>query len=180
LLYEIISFFSDSVKRSFKRSGSTSRRSSFRTNPNLTPADRTSSQEHDDSNSPSSNKETRTSTNSLTNSSGPNLNGILDNHYIDNNNLSPSSIPLHDQDENDDDDPLVEHIQTEDGRVQDIHVYQVYLLGMSGTGKCSLIRQFKSTEYRGIYDYSSSVGKCIYIVVVVVLLLSRKKLLIDS
>jgi hypothetical protein len=31
---------------------------------------------------------------------------------------------------------------------------------MSGTGKCSLMRQFKSTEYRGIYDYSSSLGKC--------------------
>jgi hypothetical protein len=31
---------------------------------------------------------------------------------------------------------------------------------MSGTGKCSLLRQFKTTEYRGIYDYSSSVGKC--------------------
>ncbi|CAF5138724.1 unnamed protein product, partial [Rotaria sp. Silwood1] len=55
------------------------------------------------------------------------------------------------------DNPLVERIQTEDGRVQDIHVYQVYLLGMSGTGECSLMRQFKSTEYRGIYDYSSSV-----------------------
>jgi hypothetical protein len=34
---------------------------------------------------------------------------------------------------------------------------------MSGTGKCSLLRQFKTTEYRGIYDYSSSVGKLIYI-----------------
>ena len=34
---------------------------------------------------------------------------------------------------------------------------------MSGTGKCSLLRQFKTTEYRGIYDYSSSVGKLMYI-----------------
>ncbi|CAF4437709.1 unnamed protein product, partial [Adineta steineri] len=67
-------------------------------------------------------------------------------------------VPLQDQIENDEDDDeqLVERIQTEDGRVQDVHVYQVYLLGMSGTGKCSLMRQFKSTEYRGIYDYSSS------------------------
>jgi hypothetical protein len=32
---------------------------------------------------------------------------------------------------------------------------------MSGTGKCSLLRQFKTTEYRGIYEYSGSVGKLI-------------------
>ncbi|CAF0912610.1 unnamed protein product [Rotaria sp. Silwood1] len=148
----------DSFKRSFKRSGSISRRSSFRANPNITPNDRTPSQEHDTNNSPSSTKEIRTSKNSLTNSSGANLNGLLDSHVIDSNPTS-STIPLQDQDENyeDDDNPLVERIQTEDGRVQDIHVYQVYLLGMSGTGKCSLMRQFKSTEYRGIYDYSSSV-----------------------
>jgi hypothetical protein len=92
-----------------------------------------------------------------------NLTGILDNHFTD-NNLPPSSIPLqieveNDDEDEDDDDPLVERIQTEDGRVQDVHVYQVYLLGMSGTGKCSLLRQFKTTEYRGIYNYSSSIGK---------------------
>ena len=91
--------------------------------------------------------------------------GIVDSHFIE-NSLSPPSAPLHDQneeeedDDDDDDNPLVERVQNEDGRLQDIHVYQVYLLGMSGTGKCSLIRQFKSTEYRGIYNYSSSVGKC--------------------
>ncbi|CAF2956650.1 unnamed protein product [Rotaria sp. Silwood2] len=150
----------DSFKRSFKRSGSISRRSSFRANPNITTNDRTSSQEHDTNNSPSSTKEIRTSKTSLANSSGANLNGLLDSHFID-SNPSSSTIPLQDHDENydDDDNPLVERIQTEDGRVQDIHVYQVYLLGMSGTGKCSLMRQFKTTEYRGIYDYSSSVVK---------------------
>ncbi|CAF0780110.1 unnamed protein product [Rotaria sordida] len=148
----------DSFKRSFKRSGSTSRRSSFRTNPNITTNDRTSSQEHDANNSPSSNKEIRTSKTSLTNSSGLNLNGLLDSHFIDNNPTS-STIPLQDQDENDEDDDntFVERIQTADGHVQNIHVYQVYLLGMSGTGKCSLMRQFKTTEYRGVYDYSSSI-----------------------
>ena len=66
-----------------------------------------------------------------------------------------------DDDDDDEDSPIVERVQTEDGRLQDIRIYQVYLLGMSGTGKCSLIRQFKSTEYRGIYDYSSSIGKCV-------------------
>ncbi|CAF0991745.1 unnamed protein product [Adineta steineri] len=147
----------DSFKRSFKRSGSISRRSSFRANSNMTTNDRTSSPEHDLNTSPTSAKEIRTSTHSLSNSVGINLNGILDTHYID-NNLSPLMVPLQDQIENDEDDDeqLVERIQTEDGRVQDVHVYQVYLLGMSGTGKCSLMRQFKSTEYRGIYDYSSS------------------------
>jgi hypothetical protein len=159
--------FSDSFKRSFKRSGSISRRSSFRANTNITPNDRTSSPEHDINNSPSLTKEIRTSSHSLTNVPAVNLNGILDSNYIENNSL-PVSVPLQNQDENggadgdnDDDDQLVERIQTADGRVQDVHVYQVYLLGMSGTGKCSLMRQFKSTEYRGIYDYSSSLGKCI-------------------
>ncbi|CAF3083537.1 unnamed protein product [Rotaria socialis] len=152
----------DSFKRSFKRSGSTSRRSSCRINPNITSNDGASSQEHDTNHSPSSTKDIHTSISSLTNNScGANLNGLLDTHFVD-TNPSLSSIPLPDQIENeeeedDDDNPLVERIQTEDGRVHDIHVYQVYLLGMSGTGKCSLIRQFKTTEYRGIYDYSSSV-----------------------
>ena len=148
--------FSDSFKRSFKRSGSISRRSSFRK------ADRTPSQEHVND---SINNEIRTSTNSLTNSNltpaGPNLNGILDSNYIDSTieNISSSS-PIIDEDDN----PLVESIETEDGRVQNIRVYQIYLLGMSGTGKCSLLRQFKTTEYRGIYDYSSSVGKLMDII----------------
>jgi len=160
-------FFRDSFKRSIKRSGSTSRRSSFRANnQNPTTNDRTSSPENDINISPSATKELRASINSLTNSSGANLNGILDNHYIDNNNSSPSTIPLQGQNDNDDDDDddtsVVERIQTEDGRLQDVHIYQVYLLGMSGTGKCSLLRQFKTTEYRGIYDYSSSVGKFLY------------------
>jgi hypothetical protein len=156
-------FFRDSFKRSIKRSGSTSRRSSFRANANLTTNDRTSSPEHDLNNSPSSTKEIRSSINSLTNSSGVNLNGIVDNHYLDNPNPSSSVIPLQNEGQNDDeeDNPVVERVQTEDGRLQDIRIYQVYLLGMSGTGKCSLIRQFKTTEYRGIYDYSSSVGKCV-------------------
>jgi hypothetical protein len=87
--------------------------------------------------------------------SGPNLNGILDSNYIDSTIENRSSSPIIDEDDN----PLVERIETEDGRVQNIRVYQIYLLGMSGTGKCSLLRQFKTTEYRGIYDYSSSVGK---------------------
>lgn len=156
-------FFSDSFKRSFKRSGSISRRSSVRANANLTNTDRTPSQEHDVNHSSLSSKEGRNSCNSLTNSSGPNLNGILDSHFIENNPLTSSAtIPLQNHQEGDDDDddnPLVERIQTVDGLVQDIRVYQVYLLGMSGTGKCSLIRQFKSTEYRGIYDYSSSIGE---------------------
>ena len=135
-------------------------------NTNLTTTDRTSSPEHDLNHSPTSPKEIRTSTNSLTNSPGLNLNGILDAHFIENNPLQmTASTP--DQNENDededDDNPLVERIQTEDGRVQDVHVYQVYLLGMSGTGKCSLMRQFKTTEYRGIYDYSSSLGKLYHI-----------------
>ncbi|CAF1087753.1 unnamed protein product [Rotaria magnacalcarata] len=153
----------DSFKRSFKRSDSTSRRSSCRINTNITPNDGTSSQEHDTNHSPSSTKDIHTSIPSLThNSSGANLNGLLDTHFID-TNPSLSSIPLpdhgdnDDEEEEDDDNPLVERIQTEDGCVHDVHVYQVYLLGMSGTGKCSLIRQFKTTEYRGIYDNSSSV-----------------------
>lgn len=66
-------------------------------------------------------------------------------------------------DEDDNNNQVVERVETEDGRVQNIRVYQVYLLGMSGTGKCSLLRQFKTTEYRGIYDYSSSIGKLICI-----------------
>ncbi len=106
----------------------------------------------------------RTSINSLTNTSGINLNGIVDSHFIENNNsASATSIPLQDPNENEDEDdnPVVERVQTADGRLQDIRVYQVYLLGMSGTGKCSLMRQFKTTEYRGIYDYSSSIGKCL-------------------
>ena len=147
--------FSDSFKRSFKRSGSISRRSSFRK------VDHTPSQEHIND---SINNEVRTSTNSLTNSnltpSGPNLNGILDSNYIDSTIENISSSPIIDEDDN----SLVERIETEDGRVQNIRVYQIYLLGMSGTGKCSLLRQFKTTEYRGIYDYSSSVGKLMDII----------------
>ena len=108
----------------------------------------------------------RTSSNSLTVSNispvGLNLNGILDNNFIDSTIENSSTSPAIDDDD-DDDDPHVERIQTEDGFVHDIRIYQVYLLGMSGTGKCSLLRQFKTTEYRGIYDYSSSVGKLIYI-----------------
>ncbi|CAF1540658.1 unnamed protein product, partial [Adineta ricciae] len=70
----------DSFKRSFKRSGSTSRRNSFRK------GDRTPSQERiSDSNQ--LNAETRISSNSLSNTNvtpaGPNLNGILDNHFVD-------------------------------------------------------------------------------------------------
>ncbi len=152
--------FSDSFKRSFKRSGSTSRRSSFRK------VDRTPSQEHVND-SILLNNEIRTSKNSLTNSnltpSGPNLNGILDNNYIDSTIENISSSPIIDDDD-DDDNPLVERIETEDGHVQNIRVYQIYLLGMSGTGKCSLMRQFKTTEYRGIYEYSSSVGKLMDII----------------
>ncbi|CAF1451583.1 unnamed protein product [Adineta steineri] len=146
----------DSFKRSFKRSGSTSRRSSFRK------SDRTPSQEHVNE-SIQLNNEMRTSSNSLTVSNitpaGPNLNGILDNNFIDSTieNISTSPAIDDENDEDDDDNLLVDRIETEDGRVQDIRVYQVYLLGMSGTGKCSLLRQFKTTEYRGIYEYSSSV-----------------------
>lgn len=154
--------FSDSFKRSFKRSGSNSRRNSFRK------GDRTPSQERvSDSNL--LNAETRISSSSLSNTnvtpSGPNLNGILDNHFVDSTietTISPSSAvdgEVDDENEN----SLVERIETEDGHVQDIRVYQVYLLGMSGTGKCSLLRQFKTTEYRGIYEYSSSVGKLRYV-----------------
>jgi hypothetical protein len=124
-----------------------------------------------------STNEVRASTNSLSHSNltpaGPNLSGILDNHFVDiplDNGLSSSSLlsppPIdihpdseHDEGDDPDDDPLVERIETEDGVVQDIRVYQIYLLGMSGTGKCSLMRQFKTTEYRGIYEYTGSVGK---------------------
>ena len=149
--------FSDSFKRSFKRSGSISRRNSFRK------GDRTPSQEHlnDSTLFPT---DVRTSTNSLTNTnltpSGPNLSGILDSNYIDSSMINVSSSILMDED----DQPFVERIETADGHVHDIRLYQVYLLGMSGTGKCSLLRQFKTTEYRGIYDYSSSVGKLMDIV----------------
>lgn len=73
-----------------------------------------------------------------------------------------SASPIISDPDEEDDSQIVERIETEDGHVQDIRVYQVYLLGMSGTGKCSLLRQFKTTEYRGIYDYSSSVGKLTY------------------
>lgn len=107
----------------------------------------------------------RTSSNSLSNShispAGPNLNGILDNHFIDSTIENIATSPAIDAEDEDDDNLLVERIETEDGRIHDVRVYQVYLLGMSGTGKCSLLRQFKTTEYRGIYDYSSSVGKLI-------------------
>jgi hypothetical protein len=154
--------FSDSFKRSFKRSGSISRRSSFRTNNNLLSNETSPTQDFDGTIS----KEGRTSIHSLNNSVTPNLNGIVDNHFNDSNSLATTtttttatvSIPLDDEEE--EDSAVVERIQTADGFVQDIRVYQVYLLGMSGTGKCSLIRQFKSTEYRGIYDYSSSIGEC--------------------
>ncbi|UJR09356.1 hypothetical protein I4U23_013600 [Adineta vaga] len=146
----------DSFKRSFKRSGSTSRRNSFRK------GDRTPSQERvSDSNQ--INTEFRTSSNSLSNTNitpaGPNLNGILDNNFVDSTieNISLPPAIDGDNDNDDDDDEHVERIETEDGHVQDIRIYQVYLLGMSGTGKCSLLRQFKTTEYRGIYDYSGSV-----------------------
>ena len=165
--------FRDSFKRSFKRSGSISRRGSIRANLN-TPINGTiSSQEHDVTNSSLSAKDMHTSTNSLTNSAAVNFNGLLDSHFID-NSLLPSSITLQDQNENDND-SFVEHIQTEDGRVQEIHVYQVYLLGMSGTGKYSLMRQFKTTEYRGIYEYSSSIGKCTYILLITRKIESRRK-----
>ncbi|CAM4982271.1 unnamed protein product [Rotaria socialis] len=148
----------DSFKRSFKRSGSISRRGSFRK------TDRTPSQEQIND-SLVLNNEIRSSTNSLTNTKttpcGPNLNGILDNQFNDSaiENISSSPITNNDDhdDDDDDDNEIVERIETEDGHVQDIRVYQVYLLGMSGTGKCSLLRQFKTTEYRGIYDYSSSI-----------------------
>lgn len=161
-MFSIKISFRDSFKRSFKRSGSTSRRSSFRNNPNLSPNDRTSSQEHDANHSPSSTKDLRTSVHSLTHSSAANLNGLIDSHFADTTNPTSAAVPLQDQLEHDDD-PIVERIQTADGRVQDIHVYQVCMLGVSGTGKYSLMRQFKTTEYRGIYDYSSSVGMYIYI-----------------
>ena len=170
LLFHLKYFlFRDSFKRSFKRSGSISRRSSIRANLNVAVNDTIPSQEHDVTDPSLVIKDTHTSTNSLTNSARVNFNGLLDSHFIDNSPL-PSSINLQDQNENDDDDSLVEHIQTEDGRVQEIHVYQVYLLGMSGTGKYSLMRQFKTTEYRGTYEYSSSIGKCTCI------LLSRRKI----
>lgn len=150
---------SDSFKRSFKRSGSISRRSSFRTNTNLLNNEATSPSQESDGTSP---KDVRTSIHSLNNSLAPNLNGIVDNHFNDSNPLGNPTVPIpldDDDDDDEDESPMVERIQTVDGLVQDIRVYQVYLLGMSGTGKCSLIRQFKSTEYRGIYDYSSSIGK---------------------
>jgi len=127
------------------------------------------------------NIETRTSTNSLTNSNltsaGPNLHGILDKNFLDttndntilsskinddnsnNNNNDDDDVDGEGENVDDDDEAIVERVETADGRVQNIRIYQVYLLGMSGTGKCSLLRQFKTTEYRGIYDYSSSVGK---------------------
>jgi len=153
----------DSFKRSFKRSGSISRRSSFRTNNNLL-SNETSPTQDSDGTLP---KEGRTSIHSLNNSITPNLNGIVDNHFNNDSNslitntttnTTTATVPITlDDEEEEEDSPVVERIQTADGFVQDIRVYQVYLLGMSGTGKCSLIRQFKSTEYRGIYDYSSSI-----------------------
>ena len=155
--------FSDSFKRSIKRSGSTSRRNSFRAIAN----ERTSSPEQDPNHSPTSTKELRTSIHSLTNhSSAMNVNGLTDSHFLERKSSSsaihsgPDDKADNEDDEDDEDSPIVERVQTEDGRLQDIRIYQVYLLGMSGTGKCSLIRQFKTTEYRGIYDYSSSIGKC--------------------
>jgi len=114
----------------------------------------------------SNDDELRTSVHSLTPSTtltaGPNLNNILDNHFVSlANEANPLMIDIHSDAavEQDDEEAVVERIETEDGRVENIRVYQVYLLGMSGTGKCSLMRQFKTTEYRGIYDYSSSLGK---------------------
>ena len=104
--------------------------------------------------------ERRPSVHSLTPSTnlaaGPNLNNILDNHF---GSLANEAKPDAGDEREEDEAPIVERIETEDGRVENIRIYQVYLLGMSGTGKCSLIRQFKTTEYRGIYDYSSSLGK---------------------
>ncbi len=151
-------FLSDSIRRSFKRSGSISRGNSFRK------GDRTPSQEHVNDSGLFNNEKRTSSTNSLTNSnltpSGPNLSGILDNNYIDSTIENILSSPIIDDGN---DNLLVERIETEDGHVQDIHIYQIYLLGMSGSGKCSLLRQFKTTEYRGVYDYSSSVGKLMYI-----------------
>lgn len=99
------------------------------------------------------NPDIRTSCNSL--AVGPNLNAIIDGNFRRNSNEQ--------NDFNLDEDPnVLERVQIDDGTVQNIRVYQVYLLGMSGTGKCSLLRQFKTTEYRGIYDYSASVGESIF------------------
>ncbi|CAF5063149.1 unnamed protein product, partial [Rotaria magnacalcarata] len=71
---------------------------------------------------------------------GPNLNGILDNQFNDSaiENIASSPITNNDgqdddDDDDDDDNEIVERIETEDGHVQDIRIYQVYLLGMSGT-----------------------------------------------
>ena len=146
-------FSRDSFKRSFKRSGSTSRRGSFRK------IDRTPSQEQVNESEPRTSNHSLTN-NNLTVAAGPNLNGILDTHFIDTSaETNEPTLPADIDDDDDDDDPRVECIETVDGILQDIRVYQIYLLGMSGTGKCSLIRQFKTTEYRGIYEYSSSLGK---------------------
>lgn len=113
-------------------------------------------------------EDVRTSVHSLTASTiltaGPNLNNILDNHFVSKaNETNPLLIDIHPDSavEHEDEEAIVERVETEDGRVENIRIYQVYLLGMSGTGKCSLMRQFKTTEYRGIYDYSSSLGKTI-------------------
>jgi CBS domain-containing protein len=167
----------DSFKRSFKRSGSTSRRSSFRK------IDQTPSQEQiNDTNTVES--ELRTSSHSLKPS---NLNRIIDDQFVNHplstsinddiqsanektvdNDIDDVVVVDNDDEDNDDDDndSLIERIETEDGLVQDIRVYQIYLLGMSGTGKCSLMRQFKTTEYRGIYDYSSSLGRSMSFVII--------------
>ena len=151
--------FSDSFKRSFKRSGSNSRRSSFKK------VDRTPSQEHINDLNGLTSTELKASSHSLIQSSsspaGPNLNTILDGHFTNNPIENVTATDQLVDDDDDDDHPVVERVETEDGVVQDIRVYQVYLLGMSGVGKCSLMRQFKTTEYRGIYEYSSSVGKLI-------------------
>jgi len=143
----------DSFKRSFKRSGSNSRRSSFRK------IDPTAQEQMSNNND----EDVRTSVHSLTPSTtltaGPNLNNILDNHFVSlANETNPLMFDIHPDAavEHEDEEAVVERVETEDGRVENIRIYQVYLLGMSGTGKCSLMRQFKTTEYRGIYDYSSS------------------------
>ena len=158
---QLTSVSRDSFKRSFKRSGSTSRRGSFRK------IDQTPSQEQVNDPTLATATEPRTSNHSLTNNNltvaaGPNLNGILDTHFIDTSaETNALTLPVDiDDEDDDDDDPRVDCIETIDGILQDIRVYQIYLLGMSGTGKCSLIRQFKTTEYRGIYEYSGSLGEC--------------------
>ncbi|KAL7676441.1 hypothetical protein ACOME3_002693 [Neoechinorhynchus agilis] len=52
-----------------------------------------------------------------------------------------------------------ETIETGDGIVKEINVHHVCIVGMLGTGKRSILKQFRCSEYNGIYRFDNPPGK---------------------